>query len=266
MLILARIILRVRDRRGFTLVETLVAMMTGVVVTGALFAILDVSVRQSSHLSGVAQATQAGRAEMTRIVEELHSACIKEEAAPVRSTSTPSKLVFWNAYDQKTASNEEPPSELQASGIHKDEVEYSEATHKLTDVRYTATSNEQTNGEYPWSATTTSYAISNVYPTEESPQAIFRYYEYKSSPEKATTAAASTLKEESLVSGSSELKESYKKVAAVAVAFKVGPQGKTEFKQAASVEKGSFAEFSTLNTLAFMAPNSEAKIEAGPCE
>src|SRR6202012_32837 len=91
---------RLRDRSGFTLIETLVAMVTGVVVTGALFAILEVSAKQSSHLSNTAAATTAGRATMNRLVNALHSACIEEGFAPVKKESTPSKLVFVSGYDQ----------------------------------------------------------------------------------------------------------------------------------------------------------------------
>ena len=40
--------------------ETMVAMLCGVVVTGALFAILDVSLRQSSRITGRVQATSSG--------------------------------------------------------------------------------------------------------------------------------------------------------------------------------------------------------------
>ena len=150
MLIIARLLARVRDRSGFTLIETIVAMVTGVIVTGALFAILEVSVRQSSHLSGVAQATQVGRTAMTHIVDELRSACLSTGFSPVISTgaeatsSGEKKLVFVNGYDEKPSKGEEPPAELPASGIHKNVIEYNEAKQQLIDKTYIATSNVET--------------------------------------------------------------------------------------------------------------------------
>ncbi len=55
-------------------------------------------------------------------------------------------------------------------------------------------------------------------------------------------------------------------VAAVEVSFRMSSPERKEFKQTTSSEKGLFAEQSTLNTFAFMAPNAETTIEAGPCE
>ena len=58
-------------------------MVTGIIVTGALFAILEVSTRQSSRLSNVAQATQVSRNAMTKIVDQLRSACLSTNFTPV---------------------------------------------------------------------------------------------------------------------------------------------------------------------------------------
>ena len=144
MLIIARLLARARDRSGFTLVETIVAMVTGVIVTGALFAILEVSTRQSAHLSNVSQATQISRNAMTKVVDQLRSACLSSGFTPVIEKSTPNKLVFVNGYDEKTSKGEEPPAELPASGIHKDVIEYNEKTKVLEDKTYVATSNTPT--------------------------------------------------------------------------------------------------------------------------
>ena len=42
--------LRLRGERGFSLLELLVAMAAGIVVTGALLAILEVSLRQETQI------------------------------------------------------------------------------------------------------------------------------------------------------------------------------------------------------------------------
>ncbi len=143
-----------RDEHGFTLIEVLVAMVTGVIVTGALFAILEVSVRQSSHLSNVAAATQASRTTMTKLVDQMHSACLYEGFFPIKAKSTPQKLLLVNGYDEASG-KEEPPAELSSGSIHKDEIVYSEALHTLKDVHYTAESNVPVNGEYKWLASPT---------------------------------------------------------------------------------------------------------------
>jgi Tfp pilus assembly protein PilW len=279
MLIAARILARLRDRSGFTIVETIVAMVTGVIVTGALFAILEVSTRQSSHLSNVAQATQISRNAMTKIVDELRSACLSTNFTPVISekspnTTTPNRLIFVNGYDEKPNKSEEPPAELPASGIRKDVIEYNEATKQLIDKTYVATSNVPTEKaeKYSFGATpaTTTKLAENVSRVEEGAEAkpIFEYFEYNTSSASKTGEAASTLNEkESLTPKStSELTETgATKVASVLVRFRTAPPTK-EFRQNATVEKNTFADQTSQTIFAFSAPNSETTIEAKPCE
>jgi type II secretory pathway pseudopilin PulG len=274
MLIVAGLLARLRDRSGFTLVETIVAMVTGVIVTGALFAILEVSTRQSAHLSNVSQATQISRNAMTKVVDQLRSACLSSGFAPVIEKSTPNKLIFVNGYDEKTSKSEEPPAELPASGIRKDVVEYNEKTKVLEDKTYVATSSTPTEKpeKYSFGAlpTGTVKLAENVSRVEEGgvEQPVFKYFPYAKTSNTATGSSASTLDEkESLTPKStSELTEAgAANVASVVVQFRTAPPTK-EFRQNATVEKNTFADQTSQTIFAFSAPNSETTIEAKPCE
>ena len=117
------------DESGFTLIELLVAMVTGIIVTGALFAILEVSMHQTARVTDVTQANQLGRTTMTHIVDELHSACIAAEQKPIQVGSGASTLIFVDAYSEKA----EIPS------AHKDEIIWEEATGKMIDKTYIST-------------------------------------------------------------------------------------------------------------------------------
>ena len=196
MLILAGAFARIRERSGFTLVETVVAMLTGIIVTGALFAILEISTRQSSRLSNVAQATQVSRNAMTKIVDQLRSACLSTNFTPVIEKSSPNKLIFVNGYDEKLSKTEEPPAELPASGIHKDVIEYNEKTKVLEDKTYVATSNVENEEpeKFPFSATPSSSVklaenVSRV-PEGAGEKPIFEYFKYNTAPQTETGKAA----------------------------------------------------------------------------
>ncbi|HXB16608.1 MAG TPA: type II secretion system protein [Solirubrobacteraceae bacterium] len=267
---------RLRDRRGFTLVEVLVAMVTGVIVTGALFAILEYSVRQGARLSAVAQATQVSRTAMTHVVDELRSACLSSGFTPIiangesAKSSTPSKLIFVNGYDEKTEKEKEPPAELPANGIHKDVIEYNEATKQLVDKTYIATSNAPTETfekyTFPASPSSTVKLAENIAKVEEKP--IFEYFKYATKSSTETNSAASTLEEkESLTPKSTSVmtEAGANTAASVVVRFKAGPYEK-DARLSASGEKGTFAEQTSQTLFSFSAPNSETTIEAAPCE
>jgi type II secretory pathway pseudopilin PulG len=274
-----RVLRRVRrDQRGFTLVETLVAMVTGIVVTGALFTILDFSVKQSARLSGSAQATQLSRVAMTHIVEQLHSSCLSTNFAPVIKESSATKLIFVNGYDEKEEPKNavEPPAELPAASIHKDVIEYNKATKLLTDTTYKATSNQplvesepKAFEKYAFSATGTTVRLAeHVSQMEEggSVVPVFKYYAFATTSSATNGAPATTLNENSLTTESSTLTEANaKEVASVVVSFRTAP-AKLEAHLSSKSEQGTVSDLTTQTTFAFGAPNSESAIVAGPCE
>jgi type II secretory pathway pseudopilin PulG len=267
---------RTREERGFTLVETLVAMVTGIVVTGALFAILEFSVRQTSRISQVAQATQVSRGAMTHILDELHSACLATGFAPVQETSSPTKLVFQNGYSEEAEvpgvyTSKGGSTGLKTEGARTDTIE--EKTGTLTDFVELGTGGEP--GTYTFGAKTpvrlaehvSQAEIVNAKKEAEKPP-IFRYYEYAGASSTGTGEAAATLTEVKLAAGE-ELKTKAKgiaaKVAAVQVSFRTAASTK-EVKLGASSESGTSADLTSLTTFAFSAPDSESTIAAGPCE
>lgn len=80
---------------GTSLMELLVAMLCSLIVLGALLAILEFSLGQESRIADAVQADQIGRTSMTRIVEDLHSACAGNGATAIQLPSpTPTS---WTA-------------------------------------------------------------------------------------------------------------------------------------------------------------------------
>ena len=266
---------RARDERGFTLIETLVAMVTGVVVTGALFAILEFSVHQTARISQVAQASQVSRTSMTRIVNELHSACLSPGFAPVQESSTSSKLVFQNGYSEQAEvpgvyTSKGGSTGNATEGVRQDAIEWDAKSGYLTDWVQLGTGAEEA-GRYPVGASkpfrlaekvSQAEVINAKKEAEKLP--FFRYYKYDTTPNFGVTEAAATLKGIKL-EGSETLKGTAKEVAAVQVSFRTMPYTK-EVKLGSAAESTTAADATTLTTFAFSAPDSEAKIVAGPCE
>jgi type II secretory pathway pseudopilin PulG len=268
-----------RDERGFTLIETLVAMVTGVIVTGALFAILEFAVHQTSRISQVAQATQVSRTAMTHIVDELHSACLTTGFTPIGGESTLNKMVLENGYSEGSQvpgvyTTKGGAKLEQTEGVRKDTIEWEEKKDYLIDNVQLGTGGEA--GEYAYSTTKTPVRLAEHVTQTEIVNAkkvtetlpIFRYYEYAKEASTGTTEAASTL-----VPITPALKtttetlgtERAARVASVQVSFRTAPYTK-EVKLGAASEATTSADLTTQTTFAFSAPNSESTIEAGPCE
>jgi len=88
---------RLRDERGFTLVEVMVALAIGLVVSTATLAIVIVSVHLSSNYTDRVDANQQGRLALEKITQQLYSSCVTPNQAPVLSGSTSSSLNFYSA-------------------------------------------------------------------------------------------------------------------------------------------------------------------------
>jgi len=275
-----------------TLIETLVAMAAGMVVVAALLAVLEVSLHQSSRLTDVAQATQLGRTTMTRIMDELHSACVAEAAAPVQATSTANaqassnedELTFINGYGgaKKTGAEgkEEGKSEVAdvgtaTEGVREDKLVWSPTAHTILDYVYYATG-KGSNGEYTFASSAspaTGVRIGeHITQIKEgsSTLPIFRYYAYASSPSTSTSAASSQLTEVTPVAaGKSMSAASAETVASVVVAFRNAPTDGFGEKEATTESKeylGRPAQFVSQATFAFSAPRPEAGSAEEPCE
>jgi Tfp pilus assembly protein PilV len=257
-----------RDEAGFTLIETLVAMVTGVIITGALFAILEVSVHQSSRLSDYAQATQLSRTTMTHIVDELHSACLSPNATPIITGSNESKLIFETGYSEKT---EVPSAATATTGARKDEIIWDETKKTLTDYTYLSTGGSWPSYTYSASATPvggvrigekiTRSEVENA-KKEKEKVPIFKYYAYATTPSTSAVAPSSTLNETTLAGAATVpglTSTEAEKVASVLISFRTAPNSGSE-------KLGRAADLSTQVTLAFSAPSSEATIVAAPCE
>lgn len=84
----------IRDERGTTLMEVMVALAAGMVVMFALTMAIVVTLHSSARVSARVDATQRARIATSRIMEQLHSACVLPEIAPVQAESTGTSLRF----------------------------------------------------------------------------------------------------------------------------------------------------------------------------
>lgn len=262
------ILRRARRESGFTLIEVIVAMVAGIIVTGALFAILEVSLHQSSRLTDRVQAQQIASNTLTRILEPLRSACIAREATPVLKESTPSRAIFVTSYSEahgasgqgSSAQAKELAEETAAPGtgeVYKQTIELN-ASHKLT-----AKVQKATGGAWPtftsWEEPgKTAQLAENVYtPSSKEWPYVFRYYKYGTESSSTSTTGVSSL--QALTNTGPLTEAEAKTVAAVEVNLEALPQDNN-----AQLNRG--AESGNRVTFAFSTPNSEGTIKDAPCE
>jgi hypothetical protein len=263
----ASAIARARDEHGTTLVEVLVASSTGMLVSLALFAILQVATHQQARLTDVVQANQIGRTAMTKIVDELHSACIAPEFKPIEEGSTGSELRFENAYSSEAIV---PVANKERTGAFRHVISWEEKTGKIIDHTYPSTggsapSSYTFGSESPVGGTIIATNVSRV-ESGGKPLPIFRYYSYATESSSGTEAGLNTLSSEPLTIPEKGLSSTTAgTVASVLVTFNTSAANKASGIGSKS-ELGDTIELSNQVTLAFSAPKSESVTADGPCQ
>ena len=235
----------------------LVAIVTGIVIMLALFAILEFSTRQASRAGDVLQATQQGRGTLTRIIDELRSSCVSVGATPVLKCSTASVLWFENAFSESAIIPK--TSAFQ----HKLFLAENEKGGTLWDWTYPATGGTEPPFTYTGSTpkqVVLSEDVSHAKTASGESIPIFQYYKYSTTPGAVeANKSVSTLTAMTPPAGEGFTAEEAKKVASVLVSFRAAPSDN-------SSAVGRDADFSGQATFAFSTPAAEATISSGPCQ
>jgi prepilin-type N-terminal cleavage/methylation domain-containing protein len=222
---------RLRDERGFTLIELLVAMIAGLVLVGALLAILDISLRQTTQISDRVQVDRTGRTAMNNMLAELHSSCTGFGSTSIQPPSTTpvsplaptgaTNLWFLSAYGNSTSTSPAVSAVVQHD-LNWTETSTSNTGAQLGTLRdYSFTgSGESPNWLFP--ALTAANATERVLATNViplTPSTLFHYYRYETN---STSIEYGKLVEV----GSTELTSvaENKKIAKVSIAYKQAPE------------------------------------------
>jgi Tfp pilus assembly protein PilW len=242
-----------RDESGFSLMEVLVAMVSGIIVMGALFAILQISLRQTSSITDKVQADQLGRTAMTRLIDELHSACIAPGFTPIQAESSETELRFVDAFSEEAV--------IPRAVEHR--VVWNEVQQTLRDFERPS-SGEWPKFTFPGPATPSAGTLvaTNVTKTSGSTP-IFQYSKYatKSSgtSESESELAAGTLTPIPVKPGEGLTESTAKEAASVLVTFTTAPTDNY-------TARSRSVPFSNRVTLALGSPSSESTIKDGPCQ
>jgi type II secretory pathway component PulJ len=174
---------RLKDERGTTLVELMVALMAGMVIISALTMVIMTTVHGTARVTARVEATQRARIALVKLMQELHSACLSPEIAPVKEKSEGNALRFVH----QTGSEVQPTPVLSV-------ISYSNGTLKQSDFPYA--SGTAPNWVFAEQASSTKTLLTKVAPVSPS-SSIFSYYRYASGTISTTPQATPLSKTES---------------------------------------------------------------------
>jgi hypothetical protein len=155
-----------QSERGFTLVEALVAMVTGLVVVSAAFTILEVSLRQSTRIADRVSADQRGRVALEKVMLELHSSCVSNGANPILANSSATNVKFLSQTGSEAFFTSGVEHEVYLSGT------------TLYDAIYKSIGGNETKWDFnaEGKPNETKILVTNVYAPASG--SVFEYYAY----------------------------------------------------------------------------------------
>lgn len=151
---------------GYTLIELMTALATGVIVFAGLTLVVMATMHHSTRTQNRVHATQEARLVLQKIVTEMHSACVAAEVAPVQPNSGANAI----AYVYQTGSGAALTPVLH-------EVVLSGTT--LNMLTYPATSGSTPSWTFSTTASATRTLMANVAPVSTGAP-VFSYYAYGS--------------------------------------------------------------------------------------
>lgn len=83
-----------RDERGFTIIELMITTAVGIGLMLSVFTVIDISMNNSASVAARVDANQRARPVMQRLMDELHSACLAANSAPILAGSTENSISF----------------------------------------------------------------------------------------------------------------------------------------------------------------------------
>lgn len=166
-----------RDESGMTLLELLVATAAGVIVMFGVTTAVIVTMRETQRVTTHVHANQNARLTMTKIIDQLHSACVAPQIAPIQPTSTGTMLVFWHQTGSAVA-----PTPVESK------ISLSGTTLTQSDYAGSGTPGAWT---FATSASSTTQLMTGVSAIESTP--VFRYYGYTNGQVSSTPFASAPL-------------------------------------------------------------------------
>jgi prepilin-type N-terminal cleavage/methylation domain-containing protein len=166
---------RAHDERGFSLIELLVSLVAGLVVSGAAMALVITSLHLTSNYSDRVDANQQGRLAMDRITQALNSSCISPSVIPVLAGSTATALSFYSSQGVTATAPDAPLINPTLITVTMNGTSTTPGSFVMTTQQLSGTTNNWTNSGTAASFTLLPWAM----PSAATPT-VFQYYGYAS--------------------------------------------------------------------------------------